>query len=136
MTTHPHPMAAGLRSPAAAAKPTPVWLWPALIGIPLVGALLVFGVITPTILLYAGLIGGCALMHVFGHGSHGGAGHESQGAGDDDRPTDSRGADLSFRSSRSQSTDAGSTSKLDDRASNDTANETEHDDQYGRHGCH
>ena len=120
MTTHPHPMTAEQRGPAAPAKQTPRWLWPALVGIPLVGALLVFGVISPTILVYAGLIGGCALMHVFGHGGHGGSGHESHASGDDGRLTNAPGEDLSFRSSRSQSADAGSTSQLNDWASSDS----------------
>ena len=78
MTTHP--MTSDRHSEDARAKPTPRWLWPVLIGIPVVGALLAFGVISPTFVLYAALFGGCALMHVFGHGSHGGQGHEGHGS--------------------------------------------------------
>ena len=139
MTTHPHSVSTSeQRSQAVPAKPLPRWLFPALIGIPLVGALLVFGVISPTILLYVGLIGGCALMHVFGHGGHGAGGHASHEAGDQAADsTTSTGTDLSIRSSRSQAPDAGSKSGLDDRAPDDsTTDETHRHDQHSSHNCH
>ena len=132
MTTHPHPMSTSeQRSPAAPAKPTPRWLWPALIGIPLVGALLVFGVISPSILLYAGLIGGCALMHVFGHGGHGGQGHSEHGSA----PAENES--LSGRSSGAQASKSGSAAGLDRRAPHDPiTSETQRHDQHSSHGCH
>jgi hypothetical protein len=52
----------------------PRWLMPSVVGISLITVLLVSGVLSPTFLLYAGLFGGCALMHLFGHGAHGGHG--------------------------------------------------------------
>lgn len=139
MTTHPHPMSTSERqSTAVQLAPRPRWLVPALIGVPLVGALLAFGVISPMVLLYAGLIGGCALMHLFGHGGHGGHG-ESQG---NDRAVDhaghsASGAALSSGSSHAQPPGAGSTSRPGGRAFDDTAtNETERHDQHSSHGCH
>jgi hypothetical protein len=90
MTTHdPSIATAADRSqpkPAAdlQSRTRPRWLMPSLIGISLIGVLLVSGVLSLTLLLYAGLFGGCALMHLFGHGGHGGTG--GHGPDTTDRP--------------------------------------------------
>jgi len=58
-----HP-ASGRRSP---------WLLPALaIAGAVATVLVVSGVVAPNLLIWAAVIGGCGLMHVFGHGGHGG----------------------------------------------------------------
>lgn len=40
-------------------------------GVMLTILLVVFGVLSTSALLYLAVIGGCGLMHVFGHGGHG-----------------------------------------------------------------
>lgn len=51
------------------------WLIPALAVVGIVAAaLLVTGLVAPSLLLYAGILAGCGLMHLFGHGAHGGHG--------------------------------------------------------------
>ena len=115
-------------------QPWPRWLVAALVGVPVVGAILIFGILSPTLLLYAGLLGGMMLMCMggHGHGSHGGAGHASH-AGD---ASDNR-EDLSPRSPGSQLPDAGSVRGLDKRADSDPmTSENFDDDKHSSHGCH
>ena len=51
----------------------PRWLVPALaVGVTIAVALAISGVVAPGALLYVGLLAGCGLMHLFGHGGHGG----------------------------------------------------------------
>jgi hypothetical protein len=77
-----------------------------------VGALVIAGVLPLSIVLYAALFGGCALMHVVGHGGHGGGGdvgrgHSLHGDGAGDT------GDLSTRSSGAQPSESGSAAGLD-----------------------
>ena len=142
MTAHAHPVPdVTTRRSAAEPAPPPRWLIPALIGVPLVGALLAFGLLSPMALVYFGLFGGCLLMHfVGGHGGHGvhggGASHDrSAHAGSE---TGVGEEDLSSRSSGSQPLGAPSSSELGERAPDDISNtnETERHDQHSSHGCH
>lgn len=144
MTAHIHDPAAhgGHVSPVEpAAEPRretntrPRWLMPAVVGGMAVGALVVAGVLPASLVFYAALFGGCALMHVFGHGghgSHGGGGHAAHGgsaSGDT--------GDLRERSLGSQAVRAVSTPGLDDRATTTPMiNETTNDDQHRSHSCH
>jgi hypothetical protein len=70
------PIVAGDVAPAAAPSDTamsrtrPRWLVPAVIIALIAGGLVITGTLPPTVILYAGLLGGCALMHLFGHGKH------------------------------------------------------------------
>lgn len=88
MTAHVHdPAAHGghARPRETAADPSsttigrPRWLMPAVVAGTVVGALVIAGVLPLSIVFYAALFGGCALMHVFGHGGHGGGGHAAHG---------------------------------------------------------
>ena len=104
MTVHAHDPAVHADSappgPAGGAPATtaarPRWLLPGLaIGV-IVATLIVAGVLSPSTVLYAGLIGGMFVMHLGGHGGHGGhggsAGHAGHGGGDadDHAPADER----------------------------------------------
>lgn len=123
----------------ASAASRPRWLLPGLLGALIVGGLVVAGVVSLTVVLYAGLFGGMILMHVGGHGGHGGhggngqvgAGHNLRANGADD------GADLSHHSSGAKAPDSGSGAGLDARARTDsTESETDEHDQHRSHGCH
>ena len=114
----------------------PRWLMPGAMVAMAVGALVMAGVLPLSIVLYAALFGGCALMHVVGHGGHGGGGeagrgHSLHGADADDEE------DLSHRSSGAQPGPARSTAEFDPRTLDDTTpmSETEDHDQRA-HGCH
>ena len=135
MTGHAHPIpdVTERRSPTEPAA-RPRWLIPTLIAVPLVGALLAFGLVSPNALLYIGLFGGMMLMHMggHGHGGHGGGdtsrGHSLHGDGTDDAE------DLSRRSSGAQPNESGSGAGLDERArANATTSETDDDDQHSSH---
>jgi hypothetical protein len=124
---------------SATGSARPRWLMPAIVGGILVGALVVLGVLSPSVVLYGGLMGGMVLMHVGGHGGHGahggpGGGETHQGHGIGTTPD---AGDLSQGSDGSQPKQAGSAMRLDDRAANDPeADDTKHDDQHSSHGCH
>lgn len=48
------------------------WLIPALaIGGAIAAVLVISGLVSPAVLIYGGLLAGCGLMHLFGHGGHG-----------------------------------------------------------------
>lgn len=90
MTSHPHELGshAGhhpIESVGASGvdqRPAwPRWLLPAAVAGVVVVVLLVSGVLSPTFLLYGGLLAGCGLMHLFGHGGHGGHGGRGSGGG-------------------------------------------------------
>ncbi len=115
----------------------PRWLLPGLaVGI-VAAALVAAGVLSLSIVLYAGLFGGMILMHAGGHGGHGGHGGRGgarDGGGD---LTSSDAEDLRERSSGSQSRGSASDGGLDDRAATDgRRNETDDHDQHSSHGCH
>lgn len=65
----------------------PRWLVPAVVGLVVVGALVITGVLELSTVLYAGAIGGMLVMHLGGHG-HGAAttgdhaGHDTAAASD------------------------------------------------------
>lgn len=121
---HDHPAQAG---PAARGSTRPRWLVPALVGGVVVGALVIFGVLSPSAVLYGGLIGGMLLMHAGGHGGH--SGHAG-GATSDTR-------DLSHGSHGSQPGRSGSDeAPRDDAPSNASRSETQNHDQHTSHGCH
>ena len=131
MTSHSHPVPASTRpNPHVRPSQAPGWLMPALVGVPLVGALLVFGVLSPSSLLYIGLFGGMMLVCMGSHGHGGGAGDHA------DHSAMSAERDLSPHSSGAQPAESGSVG-LDDRAANDAkASETDDHDQHSSHGCH
>ena len=137
MTGHSQPLA---RSPGthSAMEQRPGWFVPLLVGALVVGALLVFGFVSPATALYAGLFGGMMLVCMGGHG-----GHASHRAGDRDDPgTGTRAMqpdDLSRLSGRahpmlSQRTQTRATAR---RTSERDAYERDAtDDQHGSHrGC-
>ena len=134
MTTHEHPIPASTRPrQGVEAPPPPGWLFPALIGVPVVGALLVFGLLSPSLLLYAGLFGGMMLLCMGGHGhaGHGDGGHGSHGDGAN------RAGDLSRRSSGAQPAGSGSSMGPDGRAADDsTTSEISRHDQPSSNSCH
>jgi len=101
-----------------------------------VGALVIAGVLPLSIVLYAALFGGCALMHVVGHAGHGGGsdvgrGHSGHGGGKGDSE------DLSRRSSCAQPSESGSAAGLDQCARNrSTTREIDDHDDHHLPGCH
>lgn len=113
-------------APAATGSARPRWLLPALVGGIVVGALVVFGVLSPSVVLYGGLIGGMLLMHAGGHGGHGSR-------------TKPDPEDLSQRSHGSHPERSGSDEAPQDRASinsNRSESETQDHDQHSSHECH
>lgn len=125
-------------APATTGSARPRWLVPALVVV-VVGSLVVFGVLSPSVVLYGGLIGGMVLMHAGGHGAHGGHGGPGGGAThqghDGGTPSDAK--DLSHRSHGSQPGQPGSDAAPQDRASsNPNGIETQDHDQHSSHGCH
>ena len=133
---HDHSLPAAPPAPATTGSTRPRWLLPALIGTAVVGSLVVFGVLSLSTVLYAGLFGGMLLMHTGGHGGH--AGHEGGGTheGHGEGPR-SDAVDLSQRSHGSHSEPTGSRAGLDDQAANhEKASETDDHDQPSSHGCH
>lgn len=103
----------------------PRWLWPGVAAAIVVTGLVVAGVLSISIVLYAGAFGGMLLMHAGGHGGHGGhggsGGHEDHGSG-----TTSGTDPLSHGSHGSQPARQDSAVGLDDRATNGAeASETE-----------
>ncbi len=137
MTVHAydHPTQA---APSATGSARPRWLLPALVGGVVVGALVVFGVLSPSAVLYGLLIGGMLLMHAGGHGGHGGGsgqrGHGGHGGGAGGPTSDD--VNLSRRSPGSQANSSGSGEGLDDRAWNDPNGSETHHDQRSSHSCH
>jgi len=136
-STHLTPSEDGPMPAARAAGSTrPRWLLPALAGGIAVAALVVYGILPPSAVLYGGLFGGMLLMHRGGHGGHGGGGHGGHGGatptstGKPDRPSD-RPSDGS-RADRTDS-DAGP----DRSPANDvTGTVTDDNNRRGSHGCH
>jgi hypothetical protein len=134
MTAHAqnHSTQATQFAPSATGSARPRWLLPALVGVVVVGALVVFGVLSPSAALYGGLIGGMLLMHAGGHGGHGGGsgqgGQGGHGGGASGRTSDP--VDLSRRSLGSQSSPSTSGDGLDGRApTNPNGSETNDHDQ-------
>lgn len=88
MTSHSHELgspaghhpSAPAEAPGVGQRPAwSRWLVPAAVAGVVVVVLLVSGVLSPTFLLYGGLLAGYSLMHLFGHGGHGG--HSGHGSG-------------------------------------------------------
>lgn len=141
MTAHVHDAAAhgggkhaGSSGPAGEPMPAsrPRWLLPGLVVGLIAAGLVVAGVVSLWVVLYAGLFGGMILMHAGGHGGHGGHGG---GHGGGDRADEAD--DLSRRSSGAQHHESGSAAGLDAQARNDsTTSETDDHDQHRSHGCH
>ena len=80
MTGHSQPLAAS-PGPRSATDERPRWLVLILLGVPVVGALLLFGFVSPATVLYAGLFGGMMLVCMRGHDRH--AGQRGHGHSDD-----------------------------------------------------
>lgn len=89
MTVHAHDPAARGESPRPApaavdaittTSARPRWLLPGLAVAIIVGALVVAGVLSLSTVLYAGLLGGMLLMHLGGHGGHGGRATHDKGS--------------------------------------------------------
>jgi hypothetical protein len=126
MTAHAHDHSAQ-SAPTATRSARPRWLLPALVVGVVVGALVVFGVLSPSAVLYGGLIGGMLLMHAGGHGGHGGHGDHGGGTGQGGHGSHggeaggstSDAVNLSRRSLGSQPGPSGSGEGPDDRALND-----------------
>lgn len=138
MTAHAHAHRTQ-SAPTAKQSARPRWLLPALVVGVVVGALVVFGVLSPSAVLYGGLIGGMLLMHVRGHGGHGGGsgqgGHGGHGGSAGGAKSDD--VNLSRRSPGSQPSPSGSGEGLDDRAPNDpNGSETNDHDQRSSPSCH
>lgn len=76
LSTDPPAPTTGIDTPSqAAGRPRPRWLVPAAVAGLVIAGLVVTGVLSPLVVLYGGLAGGCLLMHlVGGHGGHGGQG--------------------------------------------------------------
>lgn len=144
MTAHAHDHSTQAPSvPTGSARPR--WLLPALVGAVVVGALVVFGVLSPSAVLYGGLVGGMVLMHAGGHGGHGGhgggsgqggqSGHGGHGGAAGGPASD--GVNLSRRSFGSQPSPSTSGEGLDERAPSDPIGSETHDhDQRSSHSCH
>jgi hypothetical protein len=138
MTAHAHDHSTQA-IPTATGSARPRWLIPALVGGAVVGALVVFGVLSPSVVLYGGLIGGMVLMHAGGHGGHGGGsgqgGHGGHGGGPAGPTSDD--VNLSRRSPGSQPSPPGSGEGPSDRAPNDPNGSETHDhDQRSSHSSH
>lgn len=126
MTAHAHdpstdltPSEDGSVHPTRATGSTrPRWLLPALVGGIAVAALVVYGILPPSAVLYAGLFGGMFLMHRGGHGGHGGGSH---GGGTPTRTGASDRTDSDAGPDRSPANDA-------------TGNVTHDHDQRGSRG--
>ena len=77
MTSHAH------ETQDAKQSPRPRWLMPALAVGAVAIALVVAGILPLSAALYGGAFGGMMLMHLGGHGAHGGGGgHAAHGAAD------------------------------------------------------
>ena len=135
MTVHSHQMETPTQSRSTPAE-RPRWLVPILVGVPLVGALLAFSVVSPATLLYVALFGGMMLICMGGHGGHGGHDGDNADMGHAGHRGPSNGPDLSSHSSHAQPADGGSTTPLSERASGTPTSETGNDDQHSSHGCH
>lgn len=103
----------------------PRWLLPGLAAALVAAGLVVAGVVSLSTMLYIAVFGGMLLMHLggHGHGGHGGGGHSEHGAQGGGEMSDDH--DLSRRSDGSQPLRSASGDELDDRASNQSRNETE-----------
>ena len=142
MTAHAHDQSTQ-SAHTATGSARPRWLLPALVGGAVVGALVVFGVLSPSVVLYGGLLGGMVLMHAGGHGGHGGhgggggqGGHGGHGSAAGGGPA-SDGVNLSRRSPGSQPSPSTSSQGLDERAANAPIGSETHDhDQRSSHTCH
>lgn len=142
MTAQPHDHSAGA-APATTRSARPWWVLPALIAAVVVGSLVVLGILSPSVVLYGGLIGGMLLMHTGGHGGHGVPGghggpggpggqatHEGHGGGSTE-PSDH----LSQPSHGSQSGQAASTGGHEGHTSSQPNGSETKDDQHSSHGC-
>ena len=142
MTAHAHDQSTQYAA-AATGSSRPRWLLPALVGAVIVSALVFFGVLSLSAVLYGGLLGGMVLMHAGGHGGHGGhgggsgqGGHGGHGSAAGGGPA-SDGVNLSRRSPGSQPSPSTSTQGLDERAANAPIGSETHDhDQRSSHTCH
>lgn len=101
MTTHAHDPSTHLahradgpepRTLATATSTRPRWLLPAIVVAIVAIGLVISGVMSPSSVLFAGLLGGMLLMHLGGHGGHGGHGGAGGHAGHDGNGND-RSAD-------------------------------------------
>lgn len=141
MTAHTHDRSTQSFDPATGSA-RPRWLLPALVGGAVVVVLVVFGVLSPSVVLYGGLLGGMVLMHAGGHGGHGGHGGGGGQGGHGGHAGAAGGADpgnvdLSQPSPGAQLAPSGSAQSLDDRASDDSNGSETHDhDQRNAHSCH
>lgn len=117
------------RDPVGAVVPAaarPPWLVPALaVGVAAV-ALVIAGVLSASMVLYAGLVGGMLLMHLGGHGAHGA--HGGRTAADADM--------LSEPSSGTQGLGPGSSRAPDDQALKHGNGNEQDGDEPNVHGCH
>jgi hypothetical protein len=139
MTAHTHDPVSPAGNPRATpgaiagAKTTavrPRWLLPGLFIVVAAGALVIAGVLSLSTVIYAGMFGGMILMHLGGHGVHGG-GHVAHGDSTPDTEN------LSARSSGHERPRSELKGEPDDRVSTDRpGNETDDHDQHSSHGCH
>lgn len=136
MTAHAHDQSKQ-SAPTATGSARPRWLLPALAGGAVLGALVVLGVLPPSVVLYGGLLGGMVLMHVGGHGGHGdGGGHGGPGGHQSGGPA-SDGVDLTRRSPGSQPSPSTFGEGFDERTANAPIKRGTHDDdQRSSHTCH
>ena len=135
MTAHVHDSSTRRTDEADGAAPAvrangsnrPRWLLPAIAGGLVVAVLVAYGVLSPSAVLYGGLFGGMLLMHVGGHGNHGGhAGGTTTGTGDIHRPA---AGVLSDQTGRGAGPDHPPPDAL-------SGSESEGDAERGSHGCH
>lgn len=105
----------------------PRWLLPALAGGLVVAVLVAYGVLSPSVVLYGGLFGGMLVMHVGGHGNHGGHGvGTTTETGDIHRPASGALFDQTGPGT-------GPDHALADGPS---GSESDGHDEPGSHGCH
>jgi hypothetical protein len=136
-----HPVDEAVDTPAASRSaggtPTrPRWLLPGLAAGVLVAGLVLAGVVSLSTALYAAMFGGMLLMHVGGHGMHGGYGGDGHGRHAGDGSSDGRVPSEPQRISPPDEPGSAGGEKGHGGPDEGRGIEAPQHDQRGSHGCH
>jgi hypothetical protein len=120
---------------ARGTSPRPRWLMPGIAAGVVVTGLVLAGVVSFSTALYAGLFGGMLVMHLGGHGMHGGHGAGDHGGhpggGSSDGGTPSEPESMAQPADHGAAERAGNGGPAEGRGI-----EGEEHDPHGSHGCH
>ena len=132
MTTHAHGSRSTIAGRFGGLNRRQRW---ALVGIPVAlvaGLLVLAGVVSPSTVLYAGAFGGMMLMHLGGHGSHGGHG-EPQAGPAPNPPAQTQPDDASSTGEPEPATGPGPTAGVVEDRIGDAPDPMQ---ERGSHSCH